>query len=265
MSLISSIMQFDWLSASMEARQILFRHSKRLVDRLYAGNWTPFYEAILGITLDIGVGYEDNFRSGRISRKKAHAIYRWISVHHTQTAVAIDKDLERLPPATQKHDWDDWLEANASVTGLSLIKITDIDLGIVGFAGSNGTSVAQLALGEEFCFALDVEMNCTVLALQCVRSVWYPLPLSDHSLTDLAYAGRQYLPKGSSGGALPLCEASEAGLHHFVFLCASDEHIANIVQGLRPSNPILRDSLKNFAELASRHKLRAYQTKAIFN
>jgi hypothetical protein len=90
-------MAYDWINASPEARRLLYRTSKQIVDRHYAGHWSRFYEAVFDRGGVPGSGYEDNFRAGRIGRIKANMIHRWISIHHTQAAIALDTAVTALP------------------------------------------------------------------------------------------------------------------------------------------------------------------------
>jgi hypothetical protein len=90
-------MSYDWINASPDARRLLYRASKQIVDRHYGGHWSRFYEAVFDRSGVPGTGYEDNFRAGRISRIKANMIHRWISIHHTQAAIALDTAVTALP------------------------------------------------------------------------------------------------------------------------------------------------------------------------
>ncbi|MEE4455319.1 hypothetical protein [Novosphingobium resinovorum] len=92
-------MTFDWLSASPDARIELYRSCKRVVDGHFLGSWDRFYKLALGDNASFGVGYEDNFRKGRIARSKAAMLARWLSIHHTREAEQLAFRLRSLTNA----------------------------------------------------------------------------------------------------------------------------------------------------------------------
>jgi hypothetical protein len=156
-------MAYDWINASPNARRLLYRASKQIVDRHYAGHWSRFYEAVFDRGGVPGTGYEDNFRAGRISRIKANAIHRWISIHHTQAAIALDSAVTALPDAVTVEDsWQSFIDAHGQYSALEIVTMND--LGIVGFARDKTNAAYRIKLGQAFCFRLTSKRSGAALA-----------------------------------------------------------------------------------------------------
>jgi hypothetical protein len=223
-------MAYDWISASFEARRLLYRATKQIVDRHYAGHWSRFYEAVFDHGSVPGTGYEDNFRSGRISRIKANAIHRWISIHHTQAAIALDTAVIALPDAVTVEDsWQSFIDAHGQYGALEVVTMDD--LGIVGFASDKTDNAYRIKLGEAFCFRFTSDHSGAALAFQQAKGVWYLLPLRHDGLVTEIERGTQILPRDGDT-PLPLSEDSDTGLVRFVMIVATLEAIALAVQKL---------------------------------
>lgn len=218
-------MAYDWINASPEARRLLYRTSKQIVDRHYAGHWSRFYEAVFDRGGVPGSGYEDNFRAGRVSRIKANAIHRWISIHHTQAAIALDSAVTALPGAVKVEDaWQSFIDTHGHYGALEIVRLNE--LAIVGFARGKRKAIATIRRGEAFCLRLTSDMAGRCIGLQRSGAMWFSLPLShDNSLVSVT-AGVQILPRDASGDTMPLSEESDAGRYEFVLLIASDQCLA---------------------------------------
>jgi hypothetical protein len=240
-------MAYDWINASPEARRLLYRASKQIVDRHYAGNWSRFYEAVFGRGGVPGSGYEDNFRSGRISRIKANMIHRWISIHHTQAAIALDSAVTALPDAAKVKDaWQSFIDAYGQYGALEIVKLDD--LAIVGFARGRKKRMATIRRGEAFCLRLTSDMAGRCIGLQRSGALWFPLPLShDNSMVSIT-AGVQILPRDASGDVMPLSEEADAGRYEFVLVIASDQCLASITALTISEEAISPESLEALAE-----------------
>lgn len=220
-------MAYDWITASPEARRLLYRCSKQIVDRHYAGHWSKFYEAVFDHDGEPGMGYEDNFRSGRISRIKANAIHRWISIHHTQAAIALDASVTAAFEAvTAKNLWESFIDTHGQYDALEIIKLDD--LAIVGFASGKRKSIATIRRGEAFSLRLTSDMAGRCIGLQRTGAFWFPLPLSHDNSIVLVTAGVQILPRDDSGDVMPLSEEADTGRFEFVLLIASDQCLPSL-------------------------------------
>lgn len=138
-------MGVDWLNASRTDRQTLYRHVKPLVDRRYGGDWSRLYQAAFGQAVAFGQGYEDNFRAGRISRKRAAALFDFIAAHHADEAAEIARSLDASVAAL---DWDQFVDANGVAGRLRIVPLDDPTLTIVAFAAR--TRVERIRLGQSF-------------------------------------------------------------------------------------------------------------------
>jgi hypothetical protein len=239
-------MAYDWINASPEARRLLYRTSKQIVDRHYAGHWSRFYEAVFDRGGVPGSGYEDNFRAGRISRIKANAIHRWISIHHTQAAIALDSAVTALPDAVSVEDaWQSFIDTHGHYGALEIVKLDDP--AIVGFARGRKKRMATIRRGEAFCFRLTSDMAGRCIGLQRSGALWFSLPLShDNSIVSIM-EGVQILPRDESGEVMPLSEEADAGRYEFVLLIASDQCLASMTALAISEEAISRDSLARLA------------------
>lgn len=84
-----------WLASTAEERKILYKAVKRIIDETPMA-WHELYAAALGRQPSDGIGYEDNFRAGKISRKNAALIFRWIRAAHPDHAGRIDAEVAAL-------------------------------------------------------------------------------------------------------------------------------------------------------------------------
>lgn len=235
-------MNFDWLSATHEERRTLYRHVKPLVDRRFGGNWMRFYADIPGHVAPGGHGDQDNFRAGRIARKRAAAIFDWIAAQYPAEAEAIAAALGAGDSSSST--WDDFLLHNGIYGRLHIARLDDASLNIVAFAAR--TRVERIRLGQAFCFALDSISAGTALALQAVGGKWYPLPLRAEAITAPVAAGQQFLPRDpATDKPLPLAEDSHLGTHSFAFAVWRGGALdtAPLIVG----RPIAPDRLKHLA------------------
>ncbi len=236
-------MAYDWINASPDARRLLYKATKQIVDRHYAGHWSRFYEAVFGRGGVPCSGYEDNFRSGRISRIKANMIHRWISIHHTQAAIALDSAVTALPDAVTVEDaWQSFIDAHCRYGALEIVTIDE--LSIVGFAREKIGDAYRIKLGEAVCFRLTSELSGAALAFQQAKGAWHRLPLRHAGLATEIERGTQIVPRDGDA-PLPLSEDSDTGLVRFVMIVAAKEMIDRIAQTLSIGLAIAPDQLRD--------------------
>lgn len=215
----------------MGARKLLYRSCKRIIDRHYVGQWPRFYEAVFGKTANHGIGYEDNFRSGRISRAKAAALATWLSIHHTQEAIALDlavRDLIEQAPLTS---WDDFIDGLTQDD--SLIAIAMDDLGIVGFANTTRDHFMRMKLGQSFCLRLRSAAKGWAIGFQRSRGQWFPLSLHEQDMVAVIEATVTWLPQSTIADTpLPLSEDTDTGIVEFVVIVTDDDTVRAIASSL---------------------------------
>ena len=236
-------MAYDWINASPDARRLLYRASKQIVDRHYGGHWSRFYEAVFDRGGVPGTGYEDNFRAGRVSRIKANAIHRWISIHHTQAAIALDGTVTALPDAALVEDsWQLFIDTHGQYSALEIVTMDD--LAIVGFAREKIGDAYRIKLGEAFCFRLTTEHSGAALAFQQAKGAWHVLPLQHDGLATEIERGTQIMPRDGDM-PMPLSEDSDTGLYRFVMIIAAADVIAGAAQTLSIGLAIASDQLSD--------------------
>lgn len=206
----------------MGARKLLYRSCKRIVDRHYVGQWPRFYEAVFGQTANHGIGYEDNFRSGRIGRAKAAALATWLSIHHTQEAIALDIAVRDLIEQTPLASWDDFIDGLAQEDTLTAIAMDN--LGIVGFANATRDHVVRMKLGQPFCLHLRAAEQGCAIGFQRSRGQWFPLPLHELDMVAVIRTTDALLPQSTIADMpLPLSEDTDTGTVEFVVIVTDDD------------------------------------------
>lgn len=227
-------MAIDWLTASAEERKVLYQALKRLIDGS-AYSWDQVYAAAFGRPFAAGAGYEDNFRAGKIDRKKAAALYRWIAEHHPQAARAIDAEIavlhgrEAVTP-----DWDRFLQDHATVDGLAIVPVPDKPTGIVAFADAEPLSGRPIRRGEHFVFRLANPVGGMAIAFQWTKGVWYPLPLQPGGLVAAVPAKPHFLPWDKvRAEPVPLSEDTDMGRHRFVVVVLPEAIDRAFLDGLK--------------------------------
>lgn len=213
-------MSNDWLSSTPDARRQLYRCCKRIVDREYGGRWSPFYGEVFGAAVTFGSGYEDNFRAGRISRVKANMIAQWLARSHPAEAGVLDAAIGTGSERLQTDYHLSRLFAASRATGmLAIVAVEQTDLTIVGIAQRRNDQTYRLRLGQMFCLDFTIAHAGTALAFQLYKSRWYPLPLTDRSLTAPVETGTHIFPRSMADGSpLPLSEEAQAGRFQFAVL-----------------------------------------------
>lgn len=244
---MTSSVGFDWLSASHDARRLLYRHIKRLIDTS-ALTWSRVFRDALGEAGGPGVGYEDNFRAGRISRQKAARLYSWLQSAHSEIAEDLDRDLADLGQSLGAV-WERFIASHGRFEDVEVVPLNDARPGLVAFARDEPLASRRIRLGEPFCFRIRDGSAGAVLALQSVDRGWHALPLSADSLSMQVGRGLCWTP-GADGGATPeaLAEESDAGRHRFLFIVASPGLIRDLELAMPADRQLRPEELGFIAE-----------------
>lgn len=231
---MATVEQMDWLNASREARQHLYRHIKRLIDASSL-TWRRLFREALDLPAEPGTGYEDNFRAGRIGRSKAARLYGWLRSNHPDVADALDRELTGTDP------WDDFLARHAQAQGIEIVLLNDGGASLVALARTEADPVQRIRLGHAFCFRLIAAEPGVAIALQSVGMDWHVLPLSETSIAAPVQGGDSWLPAAVDGTPEPLKEDHDIGRHRFAIFIGDRGEIAPIADGL-PIDRALRMS-----------------------
>ncbi|WP_208354409.1 hypothetical protein [Pseudaestuariivita rosea] len=237
-------MQVDWLKASNEQRAALYQVCKAIV----AAN--PFsWDELFGETLARQAGtnthLRDNFRRGTISCAHSAVIAAWIAREHSATAQDIAPDLF---PSDLSNAWEA-LTSESAIYGQLKIRLLKQSRGIVQSAAKTPVTAKPIRLGQHFCFDLTTGRSGQVMALQCVKTDWYPLPL-DMQSNQLAVhrdAGQHLLPLDDGNRPHPIADYVHDGLHRFVFIIGPKDLIDALTEMLVPGETILPKTLNALA------------------
>jgi hypothetical protein len=255
-------MAFDWLTASTNARTELYRACKRVVDGHYVGDWSKFMNAVFDGQFTAGIGFLDNFRTGRIGRPKAAALARWLSIHHTQEAARLADRIATLDDSLVS-EWDELCAARAERGRLSIIRLSD--LAIVGLADMNAGRTTRLRLGEEFCLRFDSPHQGYAFAMQCVRGAWHALPLSPVGLSVPLAKGVVTLPRDDQDGAvIPLADHEDGGRVRFMLVLTPPSLRAEMNEMLGSDGAFDRTSLEGIARsIAASDSVTLHEAEAL--
>jgi len=231
---VATVEQLDWLNASREARQLLYRHTKRLIDGSSL-TWRRLFREALDLSSEPGTGYEDNFRAGRIARSRAARLYGWLRSNHPDVADALDRELTGADP------WDEFLSRHAQSSGIEIVLLNENAASLVALARTDVDPMPRIRLGHPFCFRLINGEAGVAIALQSVGTDWHVLPLSEPCAAAPVQAGDCWLPAAADGTAEPLKEDHDIGRHRFAIFIGDPEEIAPIADGL-PIDRALRTS-----------------------
>lgn len=239
--------EFDWLSASHDARRLLYRHIKRLIDTS-ALTWSRVFRDALGEAGGPGLGYEDNFRAGRISRQKAARLYGWLRSASAEIADDLDRDLMDLGHA-QGASWERFLAVRGSFEGVEVVPLNDARPGLVSFARAEPLAPPRIGLGEPFCFRLLDAPAGEVMALQSVGRGWHAMPLSADGLSMPIARGTCWVPEADAGQSPELlAEESDAGRHRFLFIIASSALVREIELAIPADRQLRSEELATIVE-----------------
>lgn len=168
----------DWLQASVEDRKALYRVLREVMNREGLG-WAEIYKRALN-EAPVGSGYEDNFRAGRIGRKKARRIADWLGATYPAYAARLDQALgERGQVEVGGAAWTGFLARHGRYDAVSAVLLPEPSLGIVTFARPEPLARPVIPLGAPFCFRFEAAFAGAVLAFQSVGGRWYALPLRE--------------------------------------------------------------------------------------
>jgi hypothetical protein len=219
----------DWLASTIEQRKTLYRTLRQIIDR-EGENWNSIFRAAIGSEAEIGIGYQDNFRAGRIARTKAHRLYRWLTDAYPTYAAALVAELEGDECAfSSGAAWDKFLTEHGRFVGIEAVLMDDPSISLVTFAKREPLAQPIIPLGASFYFRVNSEQVGRVVALQSVEDRWHGLPLRPDGLADAVTAGANILPRlADSDQPLPLSEEQDGGRHGFLFLIGDGELIDSV-------------------------------------
>jgi len=219
-----------------------------------------------------GRDYEANFRSGRIAKRNAALIFKWIDQTYPQHRALLEQQFSRLyGVARPRKSWEDFIERNGLFDHAAIIAVPHqphmpppAHAGGRVSAGGGMTAVRlrhprdlqpEMPMFERFRFRLDAPIGGAVLALQWIRGIWSILPLA-HGEPGLSVArGEVWLPPDPDQDAPGISVADpvfnewdEPGLHRFVFLIAPQATIRDYTRAIRVGDMMQSTALNALAD-----------------
>jgi hypothetical protein len=203
------------------------------------------FKDALGEAADHRQDFLDNFRHGKIARKKAHYFYQWLKAHYSDDALALAGSLTD-EMAVFHHQWLMFCDEHVTPNMVEIIKVNNAKSGIVGFADTALKPDDILALGQPFYFKFKNALTGTVLALQSVDQDWYALPLSKQEWPS-THHDAHILPIDEQGSVAPLSEEGEAKRFRFVFIVSDQSVFEEFCANSDAAQKIQAMALSHFA------------------
>ena len=248
-------MAVDWLATAEEERRLLYRSIRKAIVRTDAG-WDAVFKKAFGFALAVGEGYIDNFRSGKISRKRAHQLYEWLQREHVDLAAQLEAEIFALYDAGPAGGpWSDFLEEHGQY-GLVTLRVEQAAserqsrTGRIEAHKAPPPIHAEVLLNAYFRLSINSPIRGHAIGLQWIRGRWFYLPLSrDGSGIRLSSQGTgstQILRDAFLNTRF--LEAKEAGLHCLVLLVAPVVICEQLSDALASPHAIADEKLQLAAE-----------------
>jgi hypothetical protein len=283
----------DWLAASNEDRKALYKASKRVIDT--AGlTWDELYVRAIGRNPLRGIGYEDNFRAGKISRSYASCIYRWIAEFYPEHLQSLDAALSasgkaelEAPKAKPGDTWLLFLQERASGSGLSVMpprrevqaRLLNIDDGdnhnsstitkrrVFADTFNARNPLVRVRLGDAFYFMFQTIAVGRVVTLSEYRHNWTPERVTESGDAPIFTDGENVIPS-LNNEPRPLIEYDDVGLHRFVFIVVDGggalRHTPRVAMG--QAIPLRElDALADELSALPLENLRVFQVSILFS
>lgn len=250
----------DWSSVATEERKLLYRACRTVMDRT-GQNMNQLFKDALGFQPSSSDSYEDNFRSGRISRKHAARIHDWLHRIHPDDARRLDAEITGLyVPDGYRSPWEAFVEEFGEFEQLDVevIAIPEIER-VSGKIRPGWTpEPTSIFANEMFCFRFASPFDGYVVAFQWLNDQWHTFSLAHSGLGERLTQGPQVLPRrdGNHRPGLPMTkgyrEDSEFGLHRLVFLLLPFPLAAEICGKLYNNYRVPEGLLNTFAQKIAR-------------
>ena len=210
----------DW---SVADRKRLYRACRRVIETSGL-TWSDLYKSALGSATHTGIGYEDNFRAGRIARGKAARILSWLQSAYPEEAREFDIEAPVAPHRQAGAVWEKIISEHYMADALEICAIEKQPKGIVTLADTTQLSDQRLRLGQSFCLRLHCPIAGTAIGFQAIGYNWYSLPLTDNDEHPFLEKRIHLLPASSEDHSpLPLSEDVDRGRHRFAVIIQSTE------------------------------------------
>lgn len=247
----------NWAKASTKERKLLYQAVRLFIDER---EWSlpDVFEAACGFR-NYGIGYEDNFRAGRISRRRARQIYDWLRREHAGLASKVAAEIgavSSMSPGLER--WEAFLADHGAFDTLSVDYARRLKSAVVRIQRTEPERVqAVLPIVTPFVLVVDRGLSGRAIALQWAKGVWHLLPLESSNVSTAMTGRKQRLPAVSEEDEPPFWqelhfrEDAETGFCRFVLIVAAPDITRNLEQALVPDAPIDAEALTYVASRLS--------------
>jgi len=216
----------EWEASGTHERKALYRAVRRVMEETGL-TLLGVIERAEGHPVHVGTGYDDNFRSGRISRRRAHHIYQWLARHHPARAAELDAEIGQGYADAFPHSlWERVLATRGVFGQLRLHEVMMQQQRQVQV--QTEPIQARTRVAQPFRLVLGGSHRGHALGFQWIKGRWMPLPLTDSAL-GIRLDGRApqfpspQLPYGPGNLWRPYyIEYSDAGLRRMVVALVPD-------------------------------------------
>lgn len=245
----------DWLEAAASERQVLYRACKRLKDEK-GWDWNELRSAADMRCPPFSDSFENNFRAGRISRRHAFSLGRWLANEHPEVAQAVEREIEAIHEPFADDPWEAFLRTHGTFGQVEAHQQFQQEQHQtqVQQPGEHQFVSARFKLRQSFVFIIDSPIAGVALGLQWIRDRWMLLPLSWRGLGVYLKPGTTNVPAeirdetGVADSGPTYAESSETGLHRYVVMIAPEAVCEWLVEQIALDRPIANATLAGLAQ-----------------
>lgn len=253
-----------------EERKALYKVVRRLLDLGYF-SWRSLLKEGLAIEA-VGRGFEDNFRAGRISKKHAATLCRWLLHRHPDVMDGSGfENSVRSNEVGVSEFWQELLERYGEEKGIGLLSNYAFEQRArlwrkqeqqqqqrqdqqVQQRSWVDPRIAEYPLFQHFRYSLEVERPAYVIGFQEFRRVWRTIPLGDQ-LAEFVREPEAVLPQPFDHQYTyrdnPLVEETEIGVHEVAFLFVGEKLASQLSEMIDPLSVLMPDMLTAVAKKLS--------------
>lgn len=252
------------ITAERIIEQKAVRHILNEIRNREGMKWPVFWKEYVGV--DVGIDFEKNFNTGEVGLETFAKIKDWIITHEAELA----RDLyPEYFPRGLRTDWQGFIEDQGEYGFLNTTPFTPMTLHEI--SSQHPINPVRFKIGQEFTMQLECPIFGSLIALDCFKNDWYPIPLhEDQSFTPVAIKNRHYgfpIRDGDTNQIVLLRQRSYAGEHGHCFIIGPSQimnHYAKrFVVGKALPLSFLNKMAKRLAEIDD-HKLSIHLENVIF-
>jgi hypothetical protein len=208
--------------------------------------WFELWNDVIG--LGVSDEYEKLLSSGRAGLETADLIKSWIITHEIELAHRLYPEYF---PRTLRTGWQGFIEEYGQYGALVTQPYKQNNLHEI--SARNPLSDTRIKLGQEFIIEFDCPIAGSLIALDCYKGEWYPLPVrSDGSFTPVAINQGIYgfpIQDGDLVQTVPMRQRAFSGEHGHCFIVGPHDVMAFYAMRFAAAKAL---SLTSLNEMAAR-------------